>query len=241
MSFPLLSPGPASGVGLRLVVAALLATGWAPHQAARAPSPATGRPAEAAARAVPRDELSLERVTLAALRADPLRWRGRRVRFRLQLDARSETWIPYLSRFGPADWVALAAWPDEAFTWEPAVYADPAPRLFVRRGTGPEELLRRTERYQRLEAVGVVREIFLGEAWIELERLRPLPGSVSEGTILHVERALGLVREASFGLADEQLLRALDAPLPDHAVREIQRLRGEVAGALAAQEAQKKR
>lgn len=231
----------ADGAVLRLVIAALLAPALAPHRAARVPVERSAATTSDVVAPVAREELAFERATLAALRADPLPWIGRRVSFRLQVDAPSASWIPYFSRFGPADWTALSAWPDEAFTWEPAVYADPAPHLFVRRGTAAAELAQRAERSQRFEAVGVVREIFLGEPWIELEVLRPLPGAVNEGTILHVERALAFLAEGSCTLAEGQLQRALDAPLPDHAVREIERLRAEVERVRLAQEADKKR
>jgi hypothetical protein len=171
-------------------------------------------------------EATIEEAELARVREDPLSWLGKRIHFVLQLESTQESWVPYLSRFGPRDWLGLRAWPDERFTWIPEVYADPLPHLFVRRGTRNEKVLAKADRYARFRARGVVREVFLGEPWIEIELLQALPTQVGEGTILHVERALGLMRSGSWELAREQLARARAAPLPEHARREIERLEG---------------
>ena len=235
---PLVLPGLACPARSAAALALVLAASWSGPGQAPEPAPVPGGPsaaqrASAAVEAAARDELRLERVELGVLRADPLARLGRRVAFVLQLDHVQERFDPWLSRFGPADWLAVSAWPDEAFVWEPEVFADPAPRLFVRRGTRAAAWLRPGERYRRFEAIGIVREVFLGEPWIELEGVRPLPDKVVEGAILHVGRAQAFLAEGSFALAEEQLLRALDAPLPTHAASEIERLRAVVREAAA--------
>jgi len=159
---------------------------------------------------------------LAALRTDPV-WLGERVRFRVQLAGVVETWNPWVTRFGPADWVGFEAWPDERFTFDEAVYRDPAPRLFVRRGSAAARALAAAARYARFEVVGAVRERLLDEPWIEVESVEELEGFVGEGTILHVVRAQELQAQGAFDLALEQLERALAGPLPPHAAQEVQR------------------
>ncbi len=157
-------------------------------------------------------------VPLDTLRAKPGRYLGREVRFVLQFHTLLEDWNPYLSRFEPARWLALEAWPDEDFTWDETVFAAPARHLFVRRGGGFEPLVRRARTYQRFEVRARVREVFLGEPWLELLELVPLDGEVGEGTILHVTRARELLFEGQFDLALEQYERARSAPLPPHAL-----------------------
>jgi len=161
--------------------------------------------------------------TLVELRANPGRYLGEDVCFVLQFKRAIEDWNPYLSRFGPRDWLALEAWPDELFTWEPEVFASPAPRLFVRRGGAPEELVKRAHTYQRFEARARVREAFLGEPWIEIVELVPQEGEVGEGTILHVERARDFAFEQHYDLALEQYERAKAAPLPMHALAALEK------------------
>ena len=157
-------------------------------------------------------------VPLGELCANPGRFLGEEVRFRLQFNALVEDWNPYLSRFEPARWIELQAWPDESFTWDPSVFDSPARRLFVRRGGGFEPLARRARTYQRFEVRAKVREVFLGEPWLELMELVPLEGEVGEGTILHVTRARELLFKGQFALALEQYERARAAPLPPHAL-----------------------
>jgi hypothetical protein len=156
--------------------------------------------------------------TLSALGTQPGRWLGEEVRFVLQFRALVEDWNPYLSRFEPTRWLALEAWPDEAFTWDQAAFDAPARRLFVRRGGGFEPLVRRARTYQRFEVRARVREAFLGEPWLELIELVPLEGEVGEGTILHITRARELAAEGQFDLALDQYERARSAPLPPHAL-----------------------
>ena len=161
-------------------------------------------------------------VRLHELRANAGRYLGQDVHFALQLSSVTEDWEPYLSRFGPGDWLGFQAWPDELFTWEADVFADPAPRLFCRRGSPAALRLARAAPHARFEARARVCEAFLGEPWIEIVELTPLPGEVGPGTIVHVERARSLRLEGQWDLALEQYGRAKLAPLPPHALAAIE-------------------
>jgi len=161
--------------------------------------------------------------TLLELRANPGRWLGESVRVALQFRGRVEDWNPYLSRFGPLDWMAFEAWPDEVFTWDPEVFENPAPRLFVRREGRLAGVRERARRYARFEAHALVREAFLGEPWLEIVELVPLEGEVGEGAILHVGRARQCVLERQWTLALEQYERAKSAPLPPQALAAIEK------------------
>jgi hypothetical protein len=165
-----------------------------------------------------RQEAPALSVTLEELRAAPGRFLGEEVRFQVQLRALVEDWDAYLSRFEPGRWLALEVWPDERFTWDAAVFASPVGKLFLRRGGGFEPLARRAQTYQRFAAHARVREVFLGEPWLEVLELVPLDGEVGEGTILHVTRARELASQGQFSLALDQYERARAAPLPPHAL-----------------------
>lgn len=185
---------------------------------------ALGQPALGAVHASPLPPAQMSHAIarkLTELRTSPGRFLGEEVRFTLQFRALVEDWNPYLSRFEPGRWLGLEVWPDELFTWDEAVFAAPAGRLFLRRGGGFEPLARRARTYQRYEARGRVREVFLGEPWIELLELVPLEGEVGEGTILHVTRARELAGEGQFTLALDQYDRARAAPLPPHALAAV--------------------
>jgi hypothetical protein len=220
--------------GLALAILALAIGAWAARasrarealarDAAGESSPSQARGSDSAVEAAA--------TTLDLVRATPGRFLGQRLRFVLQLQGQQESWNPYATRFGAGDWAALAAWPDERFTWDAEVHRDPATHLFVRRGSALASLVAAAEPYERFEAVGVVRALFLDQPWIELETLAPLPGRVGEGTILTVSRAKERMAEGSHELALELLERAQSAPLPEHASAEIRRLAEECRRAL---------
>jgi hypothetical protein len=155
--------------------------------------------------------------TLHELRTHPGQALDQELRFPVQFKGRVEDWNPFVSRFGPMDWLGFQAWPDERFTWEPAVWDDPAPRLFVRRGSPAEARVRAAREHARYAVTGRVREVLLGEPWIEVEGFERLEGEVGPGTIVHVQRARDLVQEGQFELAIDQYERAKAAPLPPHA------------------------
>ncbi len=175
---------------------------------------------------------------LSEIRAGPSRFLGAEVSFTLQFQHTIEDWNPFFSRFGPADWLGFSAWPDERFTWDPDVFDDPASRLFVKRGSAAARLLSQARTHARFEAHGRVRELFLGQPWIEIDELVSLPSEVGEGTILHVGRARELAAEGQWEFALEQYERAKAAPLPLHALGAIER---EIAETREAWEGEKQR
>ena len=173
------------------------------------------------------DVIDFQSVGLSELRAKPTFFLGTRVQFVLQFEQVAEDWNPFFSRFGPADWMAVRGWADEEFTWHTDVYENPAARIFARRGSRAAQIIDRTRTYSRLRVNGVVREVFGGEPWIEIEAVETLKEEVGEGSILHVERALTLIEQGQFELALAQLQRAKAAPLPLHARAEIERIADE--------------
>lgn len=175
---------------------------------------------------------------LGAIRARPSPWLGKRVRFVLQFRSLLEDWNPSMTRFGTADWVALSGWADERFTWDATVYENPLTTLFVRRGSPLAEQVAAARPHERFEVVAWVREVFLDEPWIEIESMTPLPEEVGEGTILHVGRARDFMRKKQWDLALDQFERAKAAPLPAHALAELER---EIMECKEVREAQAKR
>ncbi len=165
-------------------------------------------------------------IELTTLRTERGRWLGREVRFTLQVDSEPEGWNPWLTRFSAAHYRGLSAWGDEQLLWDERAHADPAPRLFVRRGTEADRSLRNLRRYDRLRVRAVVREVFLDEPWIELVEIERLTERIEEGTILHAVRAIELLEDGRLILAAGELDRAATPRrLPEHVARELTRLR----------------
>jgi hypothetical protein len=150
---------------------------------------------------------------------------GREVRLTLQVESLPEQWNPYLTRFGRGEFRAVTAWGDEQDLWAPEEYAHPAATLFVRRGSAADAALGSPGRYARFEAVGVVRQMFLGRPWIELTRLEPLSQQFTEGSMIHASRAVELMAAGHWGMAAESFERALASDLPARARTELDELR----------------
>lgn len=161
-------------------------------------------------------------VTLEELRAHPARWLGREVEFVLQLRGEQEAWDPARTRFSPHTWRGFSAWSDAQLPWDREAWDDPARRLFVRRGAPISVTFDRVRPHDRLRVRAVVREVLLGEPWIEVVEARRLELSIAEGAILHATRALRFQAEGKHDLALEQLERALASPLPEHARAELE-------------------
>ena len=155
-------------------------------------------------------------VELSELRENRSLWLGEEVRFVFQLGGELKTWEPWVTPFGAEDYRAFSAWGDSALLWEAADYADLTSRLFVRRGSLVSKLMSKVRRYDRFEVRAVVRTIFLDEPWIELLEVRRLNERVSQGTVLHAERALKLIENEHFELALGELERARQGRLPAH-------------------------
>jgi len=174
-----------------------------------------------------------EDVELTELRDDPGPWFGRRVRFHLQYAGARAEWEPFLTRFGPADFVAFDAWGDREYPWDADVFENPAGTMFARRGSVVEASLALARQHQRFLAVGIVRDVFLGEPWIEVQSIVRQPEHVPEGTLLHVQQARGFRELEQWDMALDQLRRAMAAPLPAHATAALEELVVEVEEARA--------
>ena len=163
-------------------------------------------------------------LALSSLRATPAAHLGDEVSFVFQLDGEVDTWNPYLTRFGPGDHQAFRGWSDDAFLWERPSFEDALPYLFARRGSPAAATLAAGRNFERFEVTGIVREVFLGEPWIEVTMVTRLVEHVSEGAILHAVRGLELLRQGQPEMARAQLERARAGLLPSHAAEELDRL-----------------
>ena len=169
-------------------------------------------------------ETTIPIVELGDLRGNRSHWLGEEVRFIFQFNAELKTWEPWITQFGVEDFRALSVWEDAALLWNEADYSNLTPRIFVRRGTEVSKALSKIRRYDRFEVRAKVQTIFLDEPWIELLEVKPLKERVSQGTVLHAERAMKLIQEEHFELALGELDRARLGRLPTHIDVELREL-----------------
>lgn len=156
---------------------------------------------------------------------EPCALRGFEVRFTIQFHGLPARWQAGATRFGPGAFAAVDGWADEQRVWLADEFDSPAVRCFVRRGSELERTFASARTHQRFELRGVVREIWRGRPWIEVHSATPLAEEVGEATVFHAGRAVELIGDGSFVLADQALEVALSAPLPDAARAELGRLR----------------
>jgi hypothetical protein len=150
---------------------------------------------------------------------------GRTVRLVVQFHSLEERWNPYVTRFGPSEYVALTGWTDEQRPWIRAEYDAPAVHLFVPRDGALGRLVQELEIHERIEVICVAEELFAGRPWVAAVGITKLAEYVPEGTILHAIRAVEFIEEELFELAAGELGRALDAPVPEHVRAELEATR----------------
>lgn len=178
-----------------------------------------GASQESAARVDP------ELVDLAALRASPSRYAGRRVLLRVQRGPAVSAPHPALETgFDPAIWQRFPCWSSAQRPWRSDHFADPAPYLFARRGSAAALLLESGGMHRAFELIGTVRAVRLGEPWLAVESARPLPETIGAGAVLHASRGFELLAAGQRRLALAEFERAIAAPLPEQPKAELQAL-----------------
>lgn len=149
---------------------------------------------------------------------------GETVQVHVQACSHPETWEPFLTRFSPEEYVCLRAWSDAQLPWLPDQYHAPRAVVFARRDSPWAELLGEAAPHERLALAVVPRAFQAGHLWVEVVGGQRSRRQLTEGAVLHVEKALTLLEREAPELARGQLERALAAPLPVHAVEAVRAL-----------------
>lgn len=177
--------------------------------------------AEPAPRPLPEQN---DHVAFSELVENSAQYLGRTVRFAFSFHSEVENWNPYMTRFGTQQWNCARGWSDEKFPWREGDFANPEIRIFLRKESRVARRVASAQTYYRFEVEGIVREFLGGMPWIEVTRLDPLDSRLTEGTVIHAERAIREMDEKKFTLAIENLERARVGKLPEPAALELERL-----------------
>ncbi len=146
---------------------------------------------------------------------------GKLVQLDLQACSRPTTWEPFLTRFVPEEYICLSAWSDAQLPWLEEDYETPLAVVFARRGSPAARVLAAAKPHERLTLACIPRSFQAGNLWVEVVLAHKSHWQLTEGAVLHVEKALELLGREAPELAREQLERALAAPLPSHAAAAI--------------------
>jgi tetratricopeptide (TPR) repeat protein len=159
--------------------------------------------------------------TLSQVRKSPDAYRGVWIRLTVQYASLGKISNPFFTQFEPSKFANFYAWADEQAIWKKAQYEDLFGLFFVDKQTKIAAQVYNLKVFQRLEIVGVVRNVFQGKPWIEVTQMNPLQKRVNTATLSHVYRAETHMKKRQWKRAISELSLAPGKALPDHVRGEI--------------------
>jgi hypothetical protein len=123
-------------------------------------------------------------VTVSEVRDNPLLYLESVVRLEARFDRFGRLFNPVYTRFVDERYVNFSAWGEEQPLWEQEEYADPYPYFYFDKGHPEIKTLHDLERYESIELLCFVRDIFRGRVWIDVVGIRRLDNGVVSDRIL---------------------------------------------------------
>ncbi|HEX5052265.1 MAG TPA: tetratricopeptide repeat protein [Planctomycetota bacterium] len=161
--------------------------------------------------------------TLTKMRAEPEAYKNVKVRFTVQFASLGQISNPFFTKFTPADFTNFYAWADEQAIWQEQAYADVFGMLFLSKTHPKLERLYQMRLYERVQIVGVVRNTFQGEPWIEVTDFELMSGQLDTAVLTHLYRGERLMEQRLWQRAIAELSLAPGAGVPEHALRATHR------------------
>jgi len=145
----------------------------------------------------------------------PTRHLGARVRTTVQLDREITDWNAFSTRFTPEAYRCFRVWSDDQRLWDADAFHSPVGRVFVSKGSDAERGLLKADRFQRFILHADVRQVLIGQPWLEVKHAFRSWETVGEGTLLHATRGLDLLERGAVEMARKEFERALTPRLPE--------------------------
>jgi hypothetical protein len=125
---------------------------------------------------------------------------------------------PFFTRFTRSEFINFSVWSDEQKIWQKNEYDNPLMTLFcLKRDSAVVAKVYELRRYDRVEIVGVVRNAFNSEPWIEVSEVRSIDGRVTTATLTHMARAWTFIEQHRWQQAAVELNLAARQKLTDNA------------------------
>ncbi|MBK9384209.1 MAG: hypothetical protein IPN34_05235 [Planctomycetes bacterium] len=187
------------------------------------------------------EALTLPRmVNLSDLLKSPEAYRGLNVRVTIAFCDLGKLENPFFTRFTNNNYMNFAAWDDTQPIWRKEEYLKSYPLLFARRTTPICDQFADAKRFDRFLVEVVVQDTFRGKPWVEIVSARKEEAALSMGSLRHLYHASTQAERGNYSIAQGEVQRALQSPLPNHHRIEalslsarIQEKLGDKAGALA--------
>lgn len=167
------------------------------------------------------EDVQVVGTTLSAIRRSPQAFRGVWVRMTVQFASLGKISNPFFTQFEPSRFANFYTWADEQSIWKKDQYEDLFGLMFVDKQTKFAARLYDLKLFQRLEVVGVVRNVFQGKPWIEITEFSKLEHRVNTATLSHVYRAETHMKKRQWKRAISELSLAPGSDLPEHVRGEI--------------------
>lgn len=151
-------------------------------------------------------------MTITKLRAAADSYRHVPCEFDMVFHGFSQHYNPYFTRFVPERFVNFSAWGVEQAIWERDQFNDDFPYLFVAKASPMLPKFMEMKRFDRVRFVGVVRDTFRGEPWIEVISITPIPGKITEKALIHRVRGDQATARTHHRIAAREYRAVLEHP-----------------------------
>lgn len=138
------------------------------------------------------------------------------VRFKVQFVSMGTVKNPFFTRFVPAKYANFYAWAAEQKIWRKEEYETPFPLLFLSKRSPQLEELYQLKLYTQLEVIGIVRNVFSGEPWIEIKGFKQGSSKVTTGVLAHLYRGEQYMKKRDWQKAISELSLAYADQIPDY-------------------------
>jgi tetratricopeptide (TPR) repeat protein len=138
------------------------------------------------------------------------------VRFKVQFVSMGTVKNPFFTRFVPAKYANFYAWAAEQKIWQKEEYETPFPLLFLSKRSPQLEELYRLKLYTNMEVIGIVRNVFSGEPWIEIKGFKQGSRKVTTGVLAHLYRGEQYMKKRDWQKAISELSLAYADEIPDY-------------------------
>lgn len=164
--------------------------------------------------------------TLTEVRAHPDAFRNVKVQFEVQFASLGSVANPFFTQFVPTDFANFHAWATEQPIWRKSEFDNMFGLLFVSKSNDQLQDLYKCATFDRMKVVGLVRNTFQNQPWIEVVSFEKLGQRVEWATLGHLYRADQWMQKRQWQQALSELSLASQAKNPDEVGTEIDKAMG---------------
>lgn len=164
--------------------------------------------------------------TLTEVRAHPDAFRNVKVQFEVQFASLGSVSNPFFTQFVPTDFANFHAWAVEQPIWRKSEFDNMFGLLFVSKTNDQVQEVYDCSTFDRLRIVGLVRNTFQNQPWIEVVSFEKVDERVDWATLGHLYRADQWMQKRQWQQALSELSLASQAKNPGEVSLEIDRAMG---------------